>query len=103
MLLPSLDLRPMPHPAATHLLPHFLCSDGFMVGLVATALRFCRPFLADAAKKRGALQHLDPAYYAAHPYRCGSPEPAIAGGPVLGADCWAVSLAARELKHGYQA
>jgi hypothetical protein len=33
-----------------------LCSDGFMVGTLAMALRFCRPFLAGPDKKQGALQ-----------------------------------------------
>lgn len=40
-----------------------------MIGVLSVCLRFCRPFLAGAAKKEGALAHLNPSFYASQLHR----------------------------------
>jgi hypothetical protein len=59
-------------------------SEGFACGAAAVALRLCRPFLASAEKKEGALRHLDPTFYVSHRHRLAAfeTERALGGGNV---------------------
>eukprot|EP00803_Ostreobium_quekettii_P001409 evm.model.scf_992.6 EVM.evm.TU.scf_992.6 scf_992:30174-39528(+) len=43
-------------------------SDGFMLGALSVALRFCRPFMKGEEK---FMQRLDPMYYLTNPFRVG--------------------------------
>ncbi|KAH7618798.1 putative ubiquitin-conjugating enzyme E2 R521 [Nannochloris sp. 'desiccata'] len=44
-------------------------SDAFLVGATAVALRLCRPFMATAEKRQGALVHLNPRFYTDSAFR----------------------------------